>query len=150
VRTTSIAWRAVLVSLASTAAASGGPLETCYDSAATRLDVGPCLEGQLATAENALEAAYAAGLAELRELSAVTGRDTALKGYREAREKFTEFRAADCRWRRLQAEPGTGAADFERDCLVRATQARTAELRQIWPVSLDLEDRVDDDGKARP
>jgi len=126
----------MLLLLATAATAAGdGPLGECYERASTRLEVGPCLQKKLAQAEESLRLAYAAGTEELRELGRVTGRPDALKQYEAARKEFSRFREANCRWYRLQAEPGTGAGDIELDCLVRMTNARRAELAEKFPTA---------------
>jgi heat shock protein HslJ len=59
----------------------------------------------------------------------VTGRPDAGPAFERAAERFLAFRAANCAWQGTQLAPGTGAGDVTKDCLVRMTQARAAELK---------------------
>jgi len=120
---------AILLCLANWPAGSS-PLNDCYTGAETRLDVGPCLEAELITAGTDLTEAEEAERQKLLELAEITGRDSASQAFEQAVNNFKAFREATCRWVRLEAEPGTGAGDFELDCLVRMTRQWTAELRK--------------------
>jgi len=119
----------ILLCLASFPAGSS-PLNDCYEGAETRLDVRPCLEAELTKARAELADTEEAKRRELRELAEVTGRDSALQAFAQAMNNFYVFRESACRWLRLEAEPGTGAGDFELDCLVRMTHQWTEELRR--------------------
>jgi len=66
---------------------------------------------------------------QLMELANVTGRDEALSAFEVAAKDFRAFRESVCRLARIEAEPGTGAGDFERDCLVRMTRVWINEIR---------------------
>jgi uncharacterized protein YecT (DUF1311 family) len=120
---------AILLCLANWPAGSS-PLNDCYAGAETRLDVGPCLEAELQRAGAELAEAEEAERQKLLELAEVTGRDSASLAFEQAVNNFRAFREATCRWVRLEAEPGTGADDFELDCLVRMTYQWMAELRK--------------------
>jgi uncharacterized protein YecT (DUF1311 family) len=131
-RTLAIAFGGFALALA-TAASGGRPLAECYEHAESRRAVAPCLEQKLAEAEQALQRAYAAGTRSIAELSDVTGRAEVSEAYPVAEEEFLRFRAANCRWYRLRAEPGTGAGDIELDCLVQMTLDRVSELEREFP-----------------
>lgn len=117
-----------LVALARPATAET-PLERCFAEASNRLELKPCLEARLADAKRRLSSAEAAMREEMDALHAITGRDAAVRAFAEASIAFERFRDRDCRWTRERAEPGTGAADFELDCLIRHTESRAHELR---------------------
>ena len=83
----------------------------------------------LSNAEAELTEAERMRREQLIELANVTGRDAALNAFDEAEKDFRVFRESACRLARVEAEPGTGAGDFERDCLVRMTCAWINEIR---------------------
>lgn len=116
--------------LASRTPVIAGPLEDCYRGVESRIEVRPCLEALLSEADAELIEAEHARRGQLLELANVTGRDDALKAFEMATNDFRAFRESACRFARVEAEPGTGAADFERDCLVRMTRFWTDEVRR--------------------
>jgi heat shock protein HslJ/uncharacterized protein YecT (DUF1311 family) len=124
--------RPVLVScllLATAAVAPAGPLSECYAISASRVEIGPCLDRQLAEAEADLSAAADAARGRIADLDRVTGLPDAGQAFERAGERFLAFREANCAWQGAQLASGTGAGDATKDCLVRMTQARAAELR---------------------
>jgi len=118
----------VMLPLLASVPAIGGPLEDCYGHAESRLDVRPCLEALLSEAESQLIEVERARRKQLMALADVTGRDAALKAFEVAAKDFRVFRKSACRLARMEAEPGTGAGDFERDCLVRMTRSWITEI----------------------
>ena len=60
------------------------PLEVCYESAATRLEVGGCLEALLEDAQRELDERVRAERAELEDLARATGRPKALEAFERA------------------------------------------------------------------
>jgi uncharacterized protein YecT (DUF1311 family) len=118
-----------LLSLLASVPATGGPLNDCYRGAENRLDVRPCLEVLLTEADAQLIEAEQFRRQQLAELANVTGRDAALKAFEQAAKDFRVFRESACRLARIETEPGTGAGDFELDCLVRMTRSWIHEIR---------------------
>ena len=118
-----------MLSLLASVPATAGPLEECYRDAENRLEVRPCLEARLVETKTQLAEAEKMRREQLMELAGVTGRDAALSAFEEAAKDFRTFRESVCRLARLEAEPGTGANDFERDCLIRMTRAWIREIR---------------------
>lgn len=125
---TAILFAFALLSLLASVPATGGPLNDCYRSAENRLDVRPCLEVLLTEADAQLIEAEQFRRQQLAELANVTGRGAALKAFEQAAKDFRVFRESACRLARLEAEPGTGAGDFELDCMVRLTLLWTDQL----------------------
>lgn len=107
------------------------PLEVCYEGASTRLEVAPCLEKMLASAETELDKTQARARKELANLDKVTGRSGALRDFEESQRAFIRYRDAQCRFVEAQAEPGTGAGDMRLDCMIRLTRARLREVRAV-------------------
>ena len=119
-----------MLSLLAVMPAFGGPLGDCYRDAKSRLDVRACLEALLSDADAQLIEAEHARRNQLIELANVTGRDDALRAFEAAAKDFRAFRESACRLARVEAEPGTGAGDFDRDCMVRMTRTWANELRR--------------------
>ena len=105
-----------------------GPLEDCYRAAESWLDVGPCLGAKSSEADAQLIEAERTRRRQLEELAKVTGRDAVLQAFEKTAKDFRAFRDSACSLARIEAEPGTGAGDFELDCRVRMTRSWIREL----------------------
>jgi heat shock protein HslJ len=119
----------VLLLLATAADAPAGPLSECYAISTSRVEIGPCLDRQLAEAEADLAAAVRAVRDRMTDLDRVTGRTDAGPAFERAQQRFQAFREAHCAWQGARLATGTGAGDVTKDCLVRMMQARAAELK---------------------
>jgi uncharacterized protein YecT (DUF1311 family) len=110
---------------------AGTPLEECYHKAGAegRVAVGACLDAMLNDAEKQMAAAVAARRKAMAELARVTGRDKAVKSLDASQRQFLTYRRAQCQYVLDAMDAGTGAGDAQRDCMVRLTQQRIAELR---------------------
>jgi len=110
---------------------AGTPFQECYDKvgAEGRVAVGACLEAMLKEAEKQMAAVLAARRKAMAELARVTGRDKAVKSLDTSQRQFLAYRKAQCQYVMDAIDAGTGAGDARRDCLVRLTQQRIAELR---------------------
>lgn len=118
-----------LLLLAIAVDAQAGPLSECYAISANRVEIGPCLDRKLAKAEADLAAAVRAVRDRMTDLDRVTGRTDAGPAFERGQERFLAFREAHCAWQGARLASGTEAGDVTRDCLVRMTQARAAELK---------------------
>ena len=118
---------------AAAGADDASPLEECYSTAYTRLDVAPCLVDMLDVAGDAMAVAVAHARAGMVSLDAVTGRGQALPAFEASQHAFHAYRDAQCGWVYQSMSPGTGAGDAKLDCLVRLIRTRTAALNTISP-----------------
>ena len=112
-------------------AIAGRPLEECYYKAGAqgRVAVGHCLDATLSEAEKQMADALATRRKAMGELARVTGRDKAVKSLDASQRQFLAYRKAQCQYVLDAMDAGTGAGDAQRDCMVRLTQQRIAELR---------------------
>ena len=99
--------------------AIGGPTGDCDRGADSRTYFRLCPEALSSEAD--VQLIYTEH-ARRDELTSVTGRDDALKIFDKAGTEFRVFCESACRLARVEVEPGTGAGDFERDCMVRMTR----------------------------
>jgi len=105
-------------------------LRECTSLAASRIEVGPCLEKKLALAEAELSAAAQEVHERMSALDRVTGRPLAASAFEESERAFLAFRELNCAWLSAVVGAGTGAGDVEKDCAIEMTRARTRTLRQ--------------------
>lgn len=118
--------------------AAGGArsaLDSCYQSAKLRPDVGDCLERRLETAEAALERVAMAVHGNMTELDRVTGRPNAVPGFEDSERTFRQYRDRHCGWVGTAAAGGSGSGDMILDCMIRLTEQRTTELEARIPVA---------------
>jgi uncharacterized protein YecT (DUF1311 family) len=117
--------------LAANPAFAGTPLDECYHKAGDegRVAVGACLDEMLNEAEKQMSAALAARRKAMAELARVTRRDKVVKSLDASQRQFLAYRKAQCQYVLDAMDAGTGAGDAQRDCMVRLTQQRIAELR---------------------
>ena len=104
-------------------------LQTCYEASTDRMEANQCLNDKLTKAEEAMSSALSATRAEMARVDAATDRDEATKALSAAQRHFEEFRKANCSWYAARSSSGVGAGDLTKDCLIRMTLARAAELR---------------------
>ena len=117
--------------LAANAAFGRTPLEECYDKvgAEGRVAVRPCLDAMLDEADKQMAAALATRKTAVAELARVTGRNRVVKSLDVSQRRFLAYRRAECQYILDAMDTGTGAGDAQRDCMVRLTQFRIAELK---------------------
>lgn len=115
---------ALAFALAACAGLAGAtPLADC--SAASSPSA--CLEGRLKEANRQLNATLKAGQEKLEQLQA-QGRRPVLGAFIDSQRKFNAYRDAQCNWQGVRAPAGAKAADYVKDCQIRATEAREQEL----------------------
>lgn len=126
-----IATLALLCAPPLAAAAGDDPLAACYASSKTNLDVAPCLQQTLDTAEQQLaaaerkRAALVAGMPD--DASAATRRQTEA-GVRPA---FERYRDALCRARGALLLPGSGAGAAELACRIEITRLQAGLIAEF-------------------
>jgi uncharacterized protein YecT (DUF1311 family) len=109
----------------------GGALNECWATAKARIDITPCLRKKLVDAERDYEKTAARLAAKLAQLDAITGgRYGAASAFREAQQKFQQYKDANCRSYAAEMASGTGAGDVREACFVDMTRARVKEMEK--------------------
>jgi uncharacterized protein YecT (DUF1311 family) len=109
----------------------GGALAECWATSKARIDVNSCLQEKLAKAQRDYEKIAVKLAAKLAELDVVTGgRYGALAAFREAQQKFQQYRDANCKSYAAEMASGTGAGDVREACVVDMTRARVIEMEK--------------------
>jgi len=112
-----------------TAGEEPSALRECTSLAASRIEVGPCLDKKLALAEAELSAATQEVHERMLSLDQITGRPVAASAFEESEKAFVAFRERNCAFLSAKVGAGTGAGDVLKDCAIEMTRARTVELR---------------------
>lgn len=113
---------------------AASPLESCYQAATSRTDVGHCLEQRLHAADTAMEKAAMAVHGLAADLSGVTERPEIAAEFEESERAFREYLDRHCAWVGAMAAGGSGSGDMVRDCMIRLTEQHTADLESHLPV----------------
>ena len=106
------------------------PLQACYQSAAgNRVAANECLNRKVTEAEEALSSVLSTIAQDTTRPEADAGREESGDTLSQAQQRFVQFRKANCAWygARVKAEASSG--DITKDCIIRMTIERTAELR---------------------
>ncbi|MEO8630314.1 MAG: META domain-containing protein [Betaproteobacteria bacterium] len=106
------------------------PLQACYQSAAgDRVAANECLNRKVTEAEEALSSVLSTIAQDTTRPEAEAGREESADTLSQAQQRFLQFRKANCAWygARINAEASSG--DITKDCIIRMTIERTAELR---------------------
>ncbi len=104
-------------------------LEVCYSRSSVRLDIAPCLEGALKTAEQAMDGQLQAARKDAADLDKVTGRTHTAAALEASQRAWVAYRDEECHRRSALVAGGTGEGDIGLACRVDLTNARAAELR---------------------
>jgi heat shock protein HslJ/uncharacterized protein YecT (DUF1311 family) len=110
------------------------PLQACYAANTNRIQVSQCLDQLLTQANADMLRAIQAVRENMQKLDAVTGHAKALTAFNASQQAFENYREHDCAWAAVQMEPGTGSGDAARDCLIRRTRVRVAELEEQFAI----------------
>jgi heat shock protein HslJ len=129
-----IVWVLLLASSTVTAEPST-PLKACYTANPNRIQVSQCLDQLLSQANADMARVIHVVRVQMQKLDAANGRTKALAMFDASQQAFENYRERDCAWAGVQMEPGTGSGDAVRDCQIRRTRARVAELEAQFAIS---------------
>ena len=110
------------------AAEPSSPLKACMASSANRTEASQCLDRLLVQANADMARGVQVVRVQMQKLDTATGRPNAVAAFEASQNAFTIYRDKNCAWAAVQLEPGTGSGDAARDCMIRMTRARMAEL----------------------
>ena len=115
----------LLVVWFSSASAQGSPSkEDCMQTALTELEMERCAARSLEAADESLNTAYRSVISGLSPAQS--------RGLRAAQRAWVTYRDLDCASVRTGYGTGTGATLAGLSCLVRHTEDRTAQLRDLY------------------
>ena len=115
----------LLVAWFSLASAQGNPSkEDCTRTALTELEMERCAARSLEAADESLNRTYRSVISELSPAQS--------RGLRAAQRAWVTYRDLDCASVRTGYGTGTGATLAGLNCLVRHTEDRTAQLRDLY------------------
>lgn len=121
-------WCTALIAATAMALEPPSALKECYATSANRIEVSRCLARERDIANAEMERCAQTVRARMQELDAARGRTQAVTAFAEAQKAFEAYRERNCLWVAARMEPSTGAGDAARDCMIRMTRARSAEL----------------------
>jgi heat shock protein HslJ/uncharacterized protein YecT (DUF1311 family) len=110
------------------AAEPQSPLMACMGSSANRIEASQCLDRRLVQANADMARGFQVLRVQMLKLDTATGRPNAVAAFEASQNAFAIYREKNCAWAAVQLQPGTGSGDAARDCMIRMTRARIAEL----------------------
>jgi uncharacterized protein YecT (DUF1311 family) len=113
------------------AASAKTPMDQCWEQAgnAGRPAVVSCLEARQRESDKDLAAALIEARRQARDLAKVSGKPLPVRSLERAQSRFVDYRESQCKFALAMVGSGSGAGDAYRDCYIRLSEARTAELR---------------------
>ena len=110
------------------AAEPQSPIKACMASSANRIEASQCLDRRLMQANAGMARGIQVVRVQMQKLDTATGRPNAVAAFEASQNAFAIYREKNCAWAAVQLQPGTGSGDATRDCMIRMTRARVAEL----------------------
>lgn len=112
---------------------SANELESCSKLGPTTT-VQQCMEEALVQAKNEYEAVFDITEKNVKEFDALVKNNHAgLKALVSANSAFRYYQEQQCRFERTMMEPGSGAGNIYRQCMIDLYKAQTKQLKRFHP-----------------
>jgi len=101
----------------------------CSRDESTRAEAKSCLQTLTNVGEMDLTQAYAARLADVRQIDVAAGNEAASDRYRASNRAWLAYREAECKRRRDLTPAGINPDDYEMACAIELTRRRLVDMR---------------------
>ena len=114
-------------------AVSANELDSC-SKVGPMTTVQQCMEEALVQAKNEYEAVFEMTEKNVKEFDAIVKNDHAgLKALVSANSAFRYYQEQQCQFERTMMEPGTGAGNVYRQCMIDLYKVQTQQLKRFHP-----------------
>ncbi|WP_448556629.1 lysozyme inhibitor LprI family protein [Thalassotalea montiporae] len=106
-------------------------ISDCDASKADNIDYSRCLDRVKSAVDRELQTWINNQIFILEDIAAKTGRKSALNMFKRANSDFIKYRENNCRWQYLAISPATTAGSAYKECYIRLSRSRIADLSQL-------------------
>lgn len=113
-------------------------VQQCAQHRESSVEYMRCLDRKIESLKNAIKLWGNNKIIELEEMTKITGRKAALKGFKKSQKSFAIYAEQNCRWQYIALLPDTTSSAIKfKECTVEMSEARVIELKQIANSSKD-------------